>query len=170
MTANLVTQPIPVKRAERFVASIHRRLPRVTGGMWALAAMRGGAIVAVAMVGRPTARMSDAAGKLAPQPNLEVLRVAAVERDASESGHKGACSMLYAACSRAAKEMGADNLFTYIHKDETGTTLKAAGWRSGGPAGGGEWDRDARPRQTAIDAETKLIWFAPWSHALRGAA
>ncbi len=167
MSLHLRTLPIPVKRAERFVASVHRRLPRVVGGLWA---MRGEALVAVAMVGRPSARMSDASGKMAPQPNLEVLRVAAIQGDASASGNKGSCSILYAACSRAGREMGADNMFTYVHKDESGTTLKAAGWVNGGDAGGGEWNRGARPRQIAIDSEAKVVWFAPWSKALRGVA
>lgn len=159
--------PIPVKRAQRIVAGIHRRLPRVTGGLWAIAALRGSEMVGVAVVGRPSARMSDTAGELAPQPNLEVLRVAVREGDRSETGNKGACSMLYGACARTARGMGAENLFTYIHKDEPGTTLKAAGWACLGEAGGGEWGRDHRPRQKAIDSEEKVVWFAPWSLVVR---
>jgi len=137
--------------------------------MWAVGAFRGDIIVVVAVVSRPSARMRDSRGDLAPQPNLEVSRVAVIEGDASDSGNKGACSMLYGACAGAARRMGAENLFTYIHKDEPGTTLKAAGWACLGEAGGGEWERDLRPRQKAFDSEEKLIWFAPWSLAIRTA-
>lgn len=137
--------------------------------MFAIAALRGSDIVGVAIVGRPSARLTDAAGELAPQPNLEVLRVAVVESDASVTGNKGACSMLYGACARAARAMGAENLFTYIHHDEPGVTLKAAGWALVRLSDGGEWDRPPfRPRQKAIDSEAKLVWFAPWSLAARG--
>lgn len=158
--------PIPVKRARRFVGQVHRRLKKVAGGLWAIAALRGSVMVGVAIVGRPNARMSDASGELAPLPNLEVLRVAVIEGDRAASGNKGACSMLYGACARTARGQGAENLFTYVHKDESGTSLRAAGWVRLGEAGGGEWDRGLRPRQKAIDSEEKVIWFAPWSRAV----
>jgi hypothetical protein len=167
---SLSTLPIPVKRAKRWVEHTHRRLPELTGGMWAVGALQADVLVGVAVVGRPNARMSDTAGKDAPQPNLEVLRVASLEGVQSRSGHKVVNSILYGACSRAARAMGARNLFTYIHKDEAGVSLRAANWVCLGEAGGGEWDRDMRPRQTVIDSEAKLVWFAPWSEKAKGHA
>ena len=123
---NLYVRPIPVKRALRFCAETHRRLPSLQGGMWAVASLRDGTTVGVAIVGRPTARHLDSDAP--PLDALQVLRVACVEGDASARGHKGACSMLYGACARAARSMGAQDLFTYIHDDEGGVSLRAAGW------------------------------------------
>lgn len=71
--------------------------------------------------------------------------------------------MLYGACSRAGKALGADNMVTYTHEDEDGTSLKAAGWIDGGLTDGGEWSRPSRPRQLALDTHRKRRWWAPWS-------
>ncbi len=163
----LRTLPIPVKRAERFVRQVHRKLPEVAGSLWSVCALRGDDMIGVALVGRPVARLSDASGKVAPQPNLEVTRVAVREGDRSDSGNKGACSILYGACAKAARGMGAENLFTFTHASESQVSLNAAGWVNLGFRGGGDWDRDLRPRQEAFDAEKKVIWFAPWSKVVR---
>src|SRR3990172_1410305 len=119
--------PIPVKRACQWCALVHRRLPQLQGAMWAVAVLRGAKIVGIAIVGRPNARLLDAQGKGQPQPALQVLRVACLE-DVGDSGHKGANSMLYGACARAARAMGCLDMWTYIHDDEPGTSLRAAGW------------------------------------------
>ncbi len=143
--------PITVKVARPFVARVHRKLPRVQGAMWAISVLDvGGAVVGVALVGNP-ARVWN--GEV-----LCVLRVAVVE------GYRNACSMLYGACSRAAKAMGARNLVTYTHLDEDGASLKASNWIPCGLTDDeAEWGRDGRPRQLAIDPEKKRRWFAPWS-------
>lgn len=138
-----------IKRAIPFVRRVHRRLPKVQGAMWATSVSVDGEIVGVALVGSP-ARMLNA-------DTLAVLRVAVIE------GHKNACSMLYGACARAGKALGADNMVTYTHRDEDGTSLKAAGWIDGGLTDGGEWDCPSRPRQLALDPEQKRRWWAPWS-------
>lgn len=62
------------------------------------------------------------------------------------------------------KGMGADNLVTYTHLDEHGTSLKAAGWIEDGETRGGEWIRESGPqRNLAIDPLPKRRWWAPWS-------
>src|SRR5262245_59252353 len=119
--------PITVKAAIPFVRQVHRRLPKIQGAMWAVGAIRVGELIGVALVGAP-ARMLMA-------DTLAVLRVAVIE------GVPNACSMLYGACSRAGKAMCAENMVTYTHADESGTSLKAAGWIDGGLTDGGEWDR-----------------------------
>lgn len=145
----LKLRPCTVRRALPFVRVVHRRLPKVQGAMWAVSVWTAGEMVGVALVGNPAREWQDEA--------LAVLRVAVIE------GHRNACSMLYGACSRAAKAMGAANLVTYTHGDEDGTSLKAAGWVDGGLTDGGEWNRDGRPRQLALDPEPKRRWWAPWS-------
>lgn len=142
-------RPCTVKRALPFVARVHRGLPKVQGAMWAVGAWKDGDQIGVALVGSPARELND--------DTLAVLRVAVME------GHKNACSLLYGACARAGKAMGAENMVTYTHGDEHGISLKAAGWIDGGLTDGGEWSRDGRPRQLALDPEPKRRWWAPWS-------
>lgn len=87
----------------------------------------------VAIVGRPVARMID------DGMTLEVIRVAT-------DGVKDGCSALYGACRRATFALGYRKLVTYILESERGTSLKAAGWRCLGKAGGGSWSRPSRKR------------------------
>ncbi len=143
-------RPIPIKHALKFNADVHRRQPKLQGGMWAIAAEIDGATVGVAIVGHPQARMAARPGV------LEVLRCAVLPQA------KNACSALYGACSRAARAMGADDLFTYIHGDESGHSLKAAGWVPLGETGGGEWSRDGRQRKLSIDPKPKRKWGVAW--------
>lgn len=142
-------RPCTVRAALPFIRRVHRRLPKVQGAMWAVSVWIGNEMRGVAVVGNPAREWQD--------DTLAVLRVAVVE------GTRNGCSMLYGACSRAAREMGAENLVTYTHSDEDGTSLKAAGWIDGGFTDGGEWDRPGRPRQLALDPKAKRRWFAPWS-------
>lgn len=144
-------RPITVKQAVPFVARVHRRLKDVQGAMWAVAVHDWAGVVGVALVGHPSGQWSKG------EVTLSVLRVAVVE------GHRNACSMLYGACSRAARAMGADNLVTYTHEDEHGSSLLAANWIPKGKTRGGEYHRPSRPRKKAIDANPKNRWFAPWS-------
>jgi hypothetical protein len=163
---HLRTLPIPVKRAQAWNRRVHRRLKAVQGGMWAIVVLRGDAFVGTAIVGRPNARKLDAQGKEAPQPALQVLRVACVP-DEGACGHKGACSMLYGAVARAARAMGALDLWTYIHDDESGVSLVAAGWIRDDrhDSKGGSYDRPSRARRPPVEAGPKVRWWAPWSRS-----
>lgn len=140
---------VSVREAKVFVRAVHRRLPLIQGGRWAIGVEDGGQVVGVAIVG-------TAARMLSPQV-LNVARVAVV------NGFPNACSMLYGACSRAAKAMGARGLVTYLHLDEGGVSLKASGWICDGQTKGGQWSREDRQRALAIDPSPKLRWWAPWS-------
>lgn len=150
-------RPIPVKRALLFNAATHRRLPALQGGMWAVAIEDAEMLLGVAIVGRPTARMLDD-GK-----RLQVLRCAVIE------GVYNGCSMLYGACSRAARAMNATDLFTYIHDDETGVSLRASGWIEDAEfeSNGGEWSRPSRKRSKTVEPGAKRRFFAPWSELIR---
>lgn len=148
--SGLYLRPWSVKAALPFVARVHRRLPKVQGAMWAVSVRKLGEVVGVALVGHPARLLAE------DDATLGVLRVAVLE------GNQNACSMLYGACSRAARAMGADDCVTYTHGDEPGTSLKAAGWIDGGLTRGGEHDRPSRQRELAIDATPKRRWWAPW--------
>jgi hypothetical protein len=184
--SRLIVRPIPLVRAMRWNERVHRRLPAIQGGMWAVAAIRTvpkrsstqsdgsscmiffpDCLVGVAIVGHPTARLLDCHGET--QDSLQVLRVAVIENDRSTSGNKGVCSKLYGTCARVAREMGADNLFTYIHHDEEGVSLRASGWieEKTFQSLGGDWRRDNRKNPKTVEPGVKRRFCAPWSVMLR---
>ena len=154
----LLIRPVLVAPAKEHVLRTHRRLKRIAGAMWAIGCYEGAELVGVACVGRPNARLAEGPGR------LQVLRVAV------EEGNPNACSMLYGACARSAKAMGTVDLWTYIHDDEPGTSLRAAGWIQTGLTVGGEWGRKSRPRDAAKEPGPKSKWWAPWSVSLTVAA
>lgn len=80
--------------------------------------------------------------------------------------------MLYAACARIAKIMGAVDCFTYIHDDESGVSLRAAGWVEDHSfrSEGGEWSRPSRPRAPTKEPGGKRRFLAPWSLMAGGCA
>lgn len=149
----MTVRPLPIKTAIKFCRGVHRRLPVVVGGMWSLGlySRLGEVLHGVAIVGRPSARLLDDGTR------LEVTRVAV------EAGVANGCSKLYGAVSRVGREMGARDMLTYIHGDELGTTLRAAGWIEDTETDGGEWSRTGRQRQLAVDPNPKRRWWTQWS-------
>lgn len=142
-------EPVPVtlREARAFVTAHHRHHEAPQGGLFAIgAAYEGGGMVAVVIVGRPVSRM------MADDFTAEVTRLCALP------GVKNACSMLYAAAWRAARAMGYRRLVTYTLASEGGTSLRAAGWKCLGEAGGGSWSRKSRPRVDTHPLQTKLRW------------
>jgi hypothetical protein len=127
----------------------HRHHKAPQGGLFAVAVNDGENIVGVAVVGRPVARMFDNGY------TAEVTRLCTL-------GHKNACSMLYSAAWRARQALGYRRLVTYTLADEGGSSLRAAGWKLIGEAGGGTWNRPNTGR-LRIDTQptgTKLLWEA----------
>ena len=137
--------PMTLAEANAFVRTHHRHHQPVPGSKFCLGISNGEAIVGVAIVGRPVARMADNGW------TLEVNR-------SCTDGTKNANSMLYGACRRAAFALGYRKLVTYTLPSEGGASLKAAGWTCLGEAGGGKWSREARPRVDTHPTQTKLRW------------
>jgi hypothetical protein len=132
-----------------FVAQVHRHHRAPNGGLWAVAVADGDKVVGVAIVAQPVARM------LMDGWTAEVIRVAVRE------GHRNACSMLYAACRRAALALGWRRLVTYTLPEEGGSSLRAAGWRVVAErTGGGSWSRKSRPRIDRAPLQQKIRWEA----------
>ena len=144
----LTIVPTTLREASAFVGRHHRHHPPPQGGAFAIAVARDGEIVGVAIVGRPVARMSDDGF------TAEVTRVCVVD------DVKNACSKLYAAAWRAARAMGYRRCVTYTLATEPGVSLRGAGWRLVGEAGGGSWSRAGRPRIDMHPLQTKLRWEA----------
>lgn len=137
--------PIFQKQAFKFIDTVHRHHRKPAGSVFQLALSNGENIIGVAIVGRPVSR------NLQDGFTLEVTRLCT-------DGAKNACSKLYAACARISKEMGYRKLITYILETETGTTLKAAGWKFEGVRGGGSWDRENRKRTNKHPTIKKLLY------------
>ena len=160
MVGSLRLRPCTVRRSTAlgFVQEVHRRLPHLQGGLWAISVRSGGDIVGVAIVGHPSQVQTTP-----EMDHLRILRVAVLP------GYKNACSMLYGACWRAARAMGATSMDTFTHLDELGTSLRAAGWVDGGLTAGGEYDRPSRARTKQVDASPKRRWWAPGSTKIKDA-
>lgn len=139
--------PVDFAEANAYVAQYHRHHKPMPGCKFCIAVSDGEKIVGVCIVGRPVSRNLDNGW------TLEVNRVAT-------DGTKNACSMLYAAAWRTAKAMGYKKLVTYILDTEPGTSLRAAGWKCLGKAGGGEWNCARRPRVDKHPTQGKLKWEA----------
>ena len=137
--------PCDLDEANAFVTLFHRHLGKVVGHKFSLAAAVGETVVGVAIFGRPVARMED------DGLTLEVLRVAT-------QGTKNACSFLYGACRRACFALGYKRLVTCNLPEEGGASLRAAGFRCIGEAGGGSWSRQGRPRVDKHPLQPKFKW------------
>ena len=135
--------PISLKEANAFVAQYHRHHKPVVGHKFSVAASDGEKIVGVAIVGRPVSRYMDDGW------TLEVNRLCT-------DGTRNACSFLYSAAWRAAKNMGYKKLITYILESENGASLRASGWRCVGQAGGLRWTGKRRPEVDLYPAQMKL--------------
>lgn len=138
--------PCSLKHANDFIAENHRHHGRTIGHKFSLAVVdQHGLLRGVACVGRPVARMLD------DGLTLEVTRLAT-------DGVPNGCSALYGAARRAAFALGYRRLLTYTLPDEGGASLRGAGWKCLGMAGGGSWDRAERPRTDKHSTQKKLRW------------
>lgn len=143
----LLLMPISLAEANEFVRAHHRHHAPVPGCKFCIGVALDGAVVGVAIVGRPVARMADNGW------TLEVNRTCT-------DGTKNANSMLYGACRRAAWALGYRRLITYSLPEEGGVSLTAAGWKCLGETGGGKWSRESRPRVDTHPTQKKLLWEA----------
>lgn len=147
MSERLVIHPLTLQDASVLVSRWHRHHKPPQGGLFAIGcAIAGsdepcGAII----VGRPVARM------LQDGWTAEVTRCVT-------NGQKNACSMLYRAAWRTARNMGYRHLITYLLDTEPGTSLTAAGFKCVGQAGGGSWSVPSRPRVDKHPTQMKLRW------------
>jgi hypothetical protein len=140
--------PLTLAQANEHVAAWHRHNRPVVGAKFSIgAADADGILRAVAITGRPVARHYD------DGDTLEVCRVAT-------DGTRNANSFLYGACARAAFALGYRRLITYTQADESGSSLRAAGWRviAERPARPG-WSAPSRPRDNAAYTSTaRQLW------------
>ena len=135
--------PLSLKDANAFVAANHRHHKPVVGHKFSIGCMTGENLVGVAIVGRPVSRHLDNG------LTLEVTRLCT-------DGTKNACSFLYGAAWKAARAQGYEKIITYTLADENGISLKAAGWKCEGIAGGLRWTGSRKPTTDLYPAQMKL--------------
>ena len=133
-----------------FVDGWHRHNKPPAGYLWAHGvANDDGVLVGVAIVGRPIAGAFD------DGMTVEVTRTAT-------DGYKNANSMLYGAVARAAFAKGYRRVVTYTQADESGASLRAAGYKviAERPPRKG-WDTPSRPRDNgSYLSTTRTLWEA----------
>jgi hypothetical protein len=137
--------PTTLREANAFVALHHRHHRPARGCVAVLAVTDGERVRGVAIVGRPVAR------------NAQDGWTAEVTRCCTD-GARNACSLLYGAAWRAVRALGYRRLITYTLPEEGGASLRGAGWRCLGEAGGGSWSRRERPRVDLHPTQRKLCW------------
>lgn len=144
---NLQICPVTFRQANAFVKDHHRHSGTVTGGKFCLGLIHEGQMVGVAICGRPVSRFLD------DGLTVEINRLCT-------DGTPNACSKLYGACCRVAREMGYQKAITYTLESENGASLKASGFRSEGQAGGKFWrgERQKNRNSGKTDSEMKVRW------------
>lgn len=143
----MTVAPLTLKCANDFVIQNHRHHGKVQGCKFCIGAVdEKGKLRGVAITGRPVSRYLDNG------TTAEITRLCT-------DGFKNACSFLYAACARIAKEMGYTKIITYILITENGASLKAAGWSEQGVCGGGNWNVKSRPRNNSPNTCKKRLYY-----------
>ncbi len=122
----LEIRPITFRAASEYINQHHRHHSATVGCKFCLSCWKNGQMVGVAVCGRPVSRAYD------DGLTCEINRVCT-------DGTDNACSKLYGACCRVAKEMGYKSVVTYILESESGTSLRASGFTNEGTAGNTEW-------------------------------
>lgn len=140
--------PLTLTEARVFVDRHHRHHRAPQGGLFAIGLARDNQVIGCVIVGRPVARGNQ------DTRTAEVTRLCVLENQ------KNASSKLYAAAWRAARAMGYRRLVTYTLASESGTSLRAAGWRELYRTKGGSWNCPSRPRVDRHPLEQKVLWEA----------
>ena len=131
----MIAVPMELKDAQNFINAHHRHHQASHRDKFRIAASDGKNIIGVIQVGRPISRALD------DGHTLEVLRLCT-------TGEKDVCSFLYSRAARIAKEMGYTKIITYILESESGTSLRASGWKlEADGVGGSDWNVPSRPRE-----------------------
>lgn len=143
--AELIVSPITYRNAAEYVNMYHRHHNASIGCKFCISVKdNNGYVHGVAICGRPVSRNLD------DGTVLEINRVCT-------DGTKNACSILYGACCRIAKNMGYEKVITYTLKSENGASLKASNFTCEGEAGGTHWTGKRNKGQN-IPPEMKIRW------------
>ena len=142
----LVVKPINLKTANAYVRIWHRHIGPARGCKFSLQIQdEFGETKGILIAGRPVSRHLDNGS------TLEVSRLCT-------DGAPNACSKLYGAAARIAKQMGYARIITYTLPSESGSSLRAVGWKPIDGVGGGDWSRRNRNRVCKAPTGKKIRW------------
>src|SRR3990167_5522326 len=144
---SFIVIPVSLADANAFVERLHRHHKKVQGHKFSLGAELAGAVVGVAIVGRPVSRIRD------DGRTLEVTRLCT-------DGTRNACSFLYGAARRAAAALGYKRIGTYLLSTENGASVKAAGWQWVSHTTGRSWSCPSRQREDKHPTVDKELYEA----------
>lgn len=157
----LSIRTISRKETQAFIRQYHRHNSPQTGDIFRLSAWNDQDLIAVATVGRPSARKNQKSQTAGTPLVMEVTRLCVKEDSLLPDLHWNACSQLYTAAAREAKTKGAERIITYTLKEEPGTSLLACNWtplyetkkRKNG------WHTPSRPRNSKTTPNgIKICW------------
>jgi hypothetical protein len=148
--------PCSLRKANDFVEVYHRHNLRTArdGGKFAVGVADGPLVVGVAIVGNPlSATLMDGL-------TAEVLRACVLP-----GAPRNCNSFLYGACRRIWFEMGGRRIVTYTLTEESGASLRGAGWALAATVKGHDtatWGKQdhLRRREQAIIGVGKRRWEA----------
>lgn len=124
--------PISLKTANNYVTDHHRHHKKCAGCKFCIGLQNDGdELIGVAICGRPVSRYLDDGW------TLEINRLCT-------DGTYNACSKLYGACIRIARNMGYKKIITYTLASEPGASLRASNFEYDGVAGGKMWTGDRK--------------------------
>lgn len=141
----LTIKPIHLASAKEYVGQHHRHNIPPVGGKFAVGCYDEDRLCGVVICGRPTARKSD------DGLTLEIYRNCT-------DGTPNACSKLYGAACKIAKDMGYKRVITYTLASENGASLKASNFIYEGEAGGLAWTGQRRRNYYVSPEEMKNRW------------
>ena len=137
--------PISLKTANNYVTDHHRHHKKCAGCKFCIGLQNDGdELIGVAICGRPVSRYLDDGW------TLEINRLCT-------DGTYNACSKLYGACIRIARNMGYKKIITYTLASEPGASLRASNFEYDGVAGAKMWTGD-RKRDNGVPQEMKQRW------------
>lgn len=137
-------KPITFREACEYINKYHRHHKATVGCKFCVGLYKNEKMIGVAVCGRPVSRYLD------DGITCEINRLCT-------DGTYNACSKLYGACCRIAKEMGYKRIITYILESESGASLKASNFTCEGKAGGTHWT-GKRNKGQDIPCEMKTKW------------
>jgi hypothetical protein len=113
--------PLHLREANELVLKLHRHLRPIRVAKFSIGATFDGKLVGAAICMRPACRSLD------DGRTIEVCRLAAIPFEDDDDA-RNACSFLYGACARIARDMGYDKIMTYLLNTEPGMSVRGAGW------------------------------------------
>ena len=146
----MVLLPMTIREANAFVEAFHRHNAPVQGARFAVGCSTQDGLVGVAIVGRPLARL------LQDGLTAELLRTCT-----RPEAPKGAVSFLASRAWRAWQAMGGTRMVTYTLAEESGASMRGAGWKMIGDVKNTRagWARDGRAREWhSIYGQQKMRW------------